>query len=182
MIAIVFLVLYLKKLIHYLSLQANIFDTAGGERFRTLTSNYFQHTDAAILMYAVDDQRSLERLYDEADNALKFIEPESFVWAVVGNKADLRPEIEEATAKALSNTLGARLYFYTSAKTGLNVKESMISIVKALHRSHTNGGKLHSQSLRDQQPIKLTAPDKKAKSPNITTLGGDSGQMKCCKQ
>ena len=67
-------------------------------------------------MYAVDDQRSLEHLYDEADNAFNFIDPDSFVWAVVGNKADLRPEIEEATAKALSSTIGAKLYFYTSAK------------------------------------------------------------------
>ena len=138
-------------------------------------------------MYAIDDQRSLERLYDEADNAFKFIEPESFVWAVVGNKADLRPEIEEATAKALSNTLGAKLYFYTSAKTGLNVKESMNAIVRALHRSHTSGGKVHSQSLRGQSAIKLTAPGDQAGaglpgSPNINTLGASSKQAKCCKQ
>ena len=160
-------------------MQANIFDTAGGERFRTLTSNYFQHTDAAILMYAVDDQRSLERLYDEAENAHKFIEPESFVWAVVGNKAYLRPEIEEATAKALSSTVGAKLYFYTSAKTGLNVKESMNAIVQALHRSHTGGGKIHSQSMRGQSAIKLTGSPG---SPNINTLGAGSKQVKCCKQ
>jgi GTPase SAR1 family protein len=133
-------------------------------------------------MYAIDDQRSLERLYDEAENAIKFIEPETFVWAVVGNKADLRPEIEEASAKALSNTIGAKLYFYTSAKSGLNVKESMTAIVRALHRSHTGGGKLQSQSLGDQQAIKLTVPNNKGKSPNITTLGSGSGQTKCCKE
>ena len=114
----------------YLSLQANIFDTAGSERFRTLTSNYYKNANAALLMYAIDDQRSLEYLHDEAEQALGFIiEPESFVWAVVGNKADLRPEIEESTAKALSDKLGAKLYFYTSAKTGLNIKESMTAIV-----------------------------------------------------
>ena len=108
-------------------------------------------------MYAVDDQRSLECLYDEADSALNYIiEPDSFVWAVVGNKADLRPEIEEASAKALSNTLGAKLYFYTSAKTGLNVNESMNAIVRALHRSHTGGEKLHSQSMRGHNVIKIS--------------------------
>ena len=137
-------------------------------------------------MYAVDDQRSLEHLYDEADNAKQFIEHESFVFALVGNKADLRPEIEEATAKALAATIGAKLYFYTSAKTGLNVKESMTAIVRALHRSYTGGGKVHSQSLRDHHAIKLTAADNLAAkggsqtSPNINTLTG-SGQTKCCK-
>lgn len=160
--------------------QANIFDTAGGERFRTLTSNYFRDTDAAILMYAVDDERSLERLYDEADNALQFVEPDTFVWAVVGNKVDLRSEIEEATAKALSNQIGARLYFYTSAKTGLNVTESMTSLVAALHRKHTRAGQLQSQSYRDQDAVKLPgATENGARTtPNITSA--DSMKTKCC--
>ena len=136
-------------------------------------------------MYSVDDQRSLERLYDEAENALKFIEPESFVWAVVGNKADLRPEIEEATAKALSSQIGAKLYFYTSAKTGLNVKESMNAIVRSLHRLHTSGGKIHSQSYRGQHTVKLPiggehGGERSPGSPNIHTLGGN--KPNCCKQ
>lgn len=141
-------------------------------------------------MYAVDDQGSLERLYDEADNAKQFIEQESFVFALVGNKADLHPEINEAAAKALSGTIGAspRLYFYTSAKTGLNVKESMTDIVRALHRLNTGSGRLHSQSLRDNGAIKLTAAEAKhggrshQASPNINTLTGSSGQTRCCKQ
>ena len=119
------------------------------------------NADAALLMYAVDDQRSLEYLFDEAEHALGYIiEPESFVWAVMGNKADLRPEIEESTAKALSDKLGAKLYFYTSAKTGLNIKESMTAIVRALHRSHASSGKLPSQSHRDHHAIKLTLTDR----------------------
>ena len=163
-------------------LQANIFDTAGGERFRTLTSNYFQHTDAALLMYAVDDQRSLERLYDEAENALRFIEPESFVWAVVGNKADLRPEIEEASAKALSSHLGAKLYFYTSAKTGLNVKECMNTIVRSLHKVHTGRGRIQLQSYKSPNTIKLPVSNEResGKSPNVSTLTGGS-KTTCCK-
>lgn len=156
--------------------QANVFDTAGGERFRTLTSNYFQHTDAAILMYAVDDQRSLERLYDEADNALKFIEPDTFVWAVVGNKADLRPEVEETTAKALTNHVGAKLFFYTSAKTGLNVAESMDTLVRALHRKVTRGGHIHSQSLRGQQAIRIV----EERSDVAITSATTSTKTTCC--
>ena len=108
-------------------------------------------------MYAVDDQQSLERLYDEAENALQFVEPEAFIWAVVGNKADLRPEIEEATAKALSNQIGARLYFYTSAKTGLNVTESMTSLVQTLHRKHTSAGHTQSHSYKGHNVITLPA-------------------------
>ena len=163
------------------SLQANVFDTAGGERFRTLTSNYFQHTDAAILMYSVDDQRSLDRLYDEAENAYKFIEPDTFVWAVVGNKADLPSEVDEATGKALANQIGAKVVVRTSAKTGLNVTSSMDMLVKTLHRKVTRSGHVQSESLsKDDGTIhRLTDADNATASPNVTSASSKTSTP-CC--
>ena len=139
-----------------LSMQANIFDIPGGERFRTLTSHYYKHTDVAILMHAVNDQGSLEHLYDEADDARKLIETESCMLVVVGNKADLPPEIEEASVKVLSKVLRAKFYFYTSAKTGQNIMESMNFIVQNLHRSQTSSAKPY---LGDHHAIKITLTD-----------------------
>ena len=132
-------------------------------------------------MYAVDDQRSLERLYDEVENALKFVESDSFVWAVLGNKADLRPEIEEASAKALSNQIGAKLYYYTSAKTGQNVKESMTSLVQTLHKRHTHGGHVHSLSYNNKgHHTVIVGKDggNNGRTPNITSA--NAMNPKCC--
>jgi len=63
-----------------------LFDTAGGERFRTLTSNYYFKSDAALLMYSVEDSYSFERLQEEIENAARFLDIDDLVWALVGNK------------------------------------------------------------------------------------------------
>lgn len=115
-------------------IKANVFDTAGGERFRTLTSNYFMNADAAILMYSIEDQYSFERTEDEVENAHQFIDPDDFVWALIGNKADLPLEIEESSIRAKGKHLETSLLFYTSAKSGINVKESLEAVMKYVHR------------------------------------------------
>lgn len=38
------------------------FDTAGQEKYRSILTMYFKETDAALLIYAVDDQYSLSEL------------------------------------------------------------------------------------------------------------------------
>ena len=38
------------------------YDTAGGERYRSLLKMYYRNCDAAILMYSVSDRKSFEEL------------------------------------------------------------------------------------------------------------------------
>ena len=132
-------------------------------------------------MYAVDDQRSLDRLYDEAENACKFIEPDSFVWAVVGNKDDLRSDVEESTARALANQIGAnpKLVLRTSAKTGHNVTSSMDTLVKSLHRKVTRSGHVQSESVSRDEAIQLPDATTEAASPNVTSASNKS-PTSCC--
>ena len=114
--------------------QANLYDTAGGERFRTLTSNYYLNSDAAILMYSVEDSYSFERLKDEVENAKKFVNPDDFVWALVGHKSDLNCEIQEETIVSWAAELGTRLNFFASSKTGENVVQLFDKVVSHVHK------------------------------------------------
>ena len=111
-----------------------MFDTAGGERFRTLTSNYYQNSDAAILMYSLEDSYSFERLKDEVDNAIKFVNPDEFVWVLVGHKSDLGSEISEDTIAALAAQLDTKLSFFASSKTGENVVQLFDRTVSYVHK------------------------------------------------
>lgn len=36
------------------TVQLNVFDTAGQERFKSLTKSYFKGTDAALFMYSLE--------------------------------------------------------------------------------------------------------------------------------
>ena len=110
-----------------------MYDTAGSERFRSLTSNYYFKADAALLMYSVDDSYSFERLQDEIQNAARFVDPDYFVWALIGNKSDLAMEVDARQIEARCEQLHTELKFCTSAKTGENVLEALEAVIKHVH-------------------------------------------------
>ena len=156
-------------------LQANLYDTAGGERFRTLTSNYYLNADAAIMMYSVEDSYSFERLKDEADNAKKFINLDEFVWVLVGHKSDLNCEIAEESIAALAAQLETKLSFFASSKTGENVVQLFDKVVSNVHKVRRGRpARCYSQSYgHGLQVHHITT------SPNITKSRNDGSSSDC---
>ena len=89
-------------------------------------------------MYSVEERFSFEKLQDEIDSAKQVIEPDNFVWAIIGNKCDLQREVSDESIEALCDQLGTELAFFTSAKTGENVSEVFETVVQYVHK--TRGG------------------------------------------
>lgn len=142
-----------------------MYDTAGGERFRTLTSNYYLNSDAAILMYSVENSYSFERLKDEVDNAMKFVNPDEFVWVIVGHKSDLDCEIPEGSITAWAAELDTKLNFFASSKTGENVVQLFDKVVSHVHKIRR--GRPVRQSYR--QTYSVNKPLVTTSSPSGTT-------------
>ena len=115
-------------------LQVILYDTFGAERFRTFTSTYYRGSDAGLLMYSMEDQASLDYLYEEIKNAEHLVNIEDIVWAVVGNKSDLPSAVEEYRPRALCQLLDTELMFSTSAKTGENVRSAFERVIREVHQ------------------------------------------------
>ncbi len=110
-------------------------DTGGGERFRTLTSNFYRNADAAILMYSVEDRFTFENLQEWYENASEVLpDIDNFVWGVVGNKVDIPIEVEMESVDLKCESIGTKLKFYTSAKTGEMVQESLEEVIREVHK------------------------------------------------
>ena len=150
-------------------LQAHLYDTAGGERFRTLTSNYFQNTDAAILMFSVEDQYSFERLEDEIDNARHFLDKEDFVWALVGHKSDLDLEIDQGSIRSRATGLNTKI-IYASSKTGDNVIPCLEEVIQRVHCVGNPSSKHRGDSIQLQNRPKV----------RTSQSGGSSSKGGCC--
>ena len=113
--------------------QIIVWDTAGMERTRSLTSNYYHNSEAVILVYAIDDMYSLTLLRNwildvnkDAGKALKFL---------VGNKIDLAEEgsqVDEELARRFCENNGITKLYKVSAKTGKGVREMFDDIAKLL--------------------------------------------------
>ena len=82
-------------------LRMQIWDTAGQEKFDSITATYFKSTDVAIFVYAIDDKESFNRipgwikeLDDKNTNTSKKSEEEDqlMIKILVGNKIDLENE------------------------------------------------------------------------------------------
>jgi small GTP-binding protein len=112
-----------------------IWDSAGQERFRSLTSSYFRGADAICLVYDITSRQSFHNLH----TWLQFIQKttqESFLYVVIGNKSDLsqahRQVSEEEGATFAASLSGG--FFETSAKTALHLGEVFDFLAKEIVR------------------------------------------------
>ena len=132
-----------------------IWDTAGQERYRSLAPMYYRGAQAAVVVFDVTSAESflgakswVRELQRRGDA--------NVVIALAGNKADADGRVvsrEEAQAFADENAL---IFFETSAKTALNVRELFVAVAKRLPKS---------APVTEQQSVNLAAaPVNEAKS------------------
>ncbi|XP_046887900.1 ras-related protein Rab-25-like isoform X2 [Hypomesus transpacificus] len=112
-----------------LTIKAQIWDTAGLERYRAITSAYYRGAVGALLVYDVTKhltyetaERWLKELYDHADPHI--------VVMLVGNKSDLASERSVPTeeAKDFAEKKGL-LFLETSALESTNVEAAFNDVL-----------------------------------------------------
>ena len=143
----------------------SIWDTAGVERFRTLTRNYYRNAHAAVFIYSVTDVSSLHFLTQWEKDAQSFAP--NAVRMLIGNKIDLDPEVDEFTAEQFSKMHAFDKDAMTSCKTGKGVQDAFEALARLLHeRSREN-----STTVPDNT-VALGGPGRQD--------GGGGGGSRCC--
>jgi small GTP-binding protein len=109
-----------------------LWDTAGQEQFRSMTQFYVRDSAAAILVFDLTDQRSLEDL-EHWFRVVREETPAASV-VIVGNKADLEESrtVSASEATEFAERLGDLPFVETSAKTGMGVSQVLEFVVNAL--------------------------------------------------
>ena len=112
-------------------IKLQIWDTAGEERFRTITKTYCKGSHGIILMYDVTDKNSFKNVR----NWIKYIEAnvdKSTKKVLVGHKCDESSRVvteEEGKKLAEEYNMG---FFESSARTNKNVTEVFNYLVKEI--------------------------------------------------
>lgn len=126
-------VLKLKKLsVHGKAYQLNLLDTAGQERFRTLSNSYYRGAHGVILVYDISNRDSfiaMERWFDEAEaNAM----PGAIMY-LVGSKMDKTSSrvVKYEEGEALAMAHGSQ-FCEVSSKTRENVRKPFVEIVDGI--------------------------------------------------
>jgi len=108
-----------------------ITDTAGQERFRTLTSSYYRNADAIIIVYDVANQESFDDVDGHIVEGCRYSQrSEKFL---VGNKIDLEDQRVITTEQGKELADKHSIYFTeTSAKSGEGLEELFNVVAKRL--------------------------------------------------
>ena len=140
-----------KKEIDGKVIKVQIWDTAGHERFRSITYSYYRGANAIIIVFDITDKKSFLSITEWLKQIEKHAKENVFKF-LVGNKSDLAEErkvtFEEAKEYADEHELP---YIETSAKEGININELFESSIKSfLSNNKYIGGdkniKLNNQS------------------------------------
>ena len=138
-------------------IKLQIWDTAGEERFRTITKTYYNGAHGIILMYDVTDQNTFKNIR----NWIKQIEAnadESLRKVLVGLKCDEPGRVvTEEEGKKLAEEYNMVL-FESSARTNTNVSEVFYYLVKEIF--------IEKGIIKDEEGIKLSK--RKNKKNNCT--------------
>jgi len=138
-----------------------ITDTAGQERFRTLTSSYYRNADAIIVVYDVTDMDSFTDVDGHITEGTRYSQrSEKFL---VGNKIDLKAEVSSETGKILADKHGIQ-FFETSAKTGQNVQMFFETVARTLM------GKTSTEQKQANNTVNLNNQTKAVKKKPLCTL------------
>uniref|UniRef100_A0A8B9KZ78 Ras-related protein Rab-25 n=1 Tax=Astyanax mexicanus TaxID=7994 RepID=A0A8B9KZ78_ASTMX len=148
-----------------LTIKAQIWDTAGLERYRAITSAYYRGAVGALLVYDISKhltyesaERWLKELYDHADPHI--------VVMLVGNKSDLASirSVPTEDAKDFAEKNGL-LFMETSALESTNVDIAFNSVLEEIHKKvsskEVTRGSINAVSLSSPQPAQSDAQEEK---------------------
>ena len=135
------------------TLIVKIWDTAGQEKFRTITKSFYKLADGILLVFDLTDSESFNKLHSWLSNISETAN-EDVIKFMVGNKLDL------AELRAVDREKGMELaseyemkYYETSAKHKIGVEEAFSDLIEEVYNhlkeKHRNSKVLEARPSRD---------------------------------
>ena len=115
------------------NIKLQIWDTAGQDRFRAITKNYYKGANGIILLYDVTNLQTYENVKNWIIQIKEEANPNVIIF-LAGNKIDVNKE-----DKVVSTEDGQKIseeyklpFYETSAKSGINVNEIFEELVEKI--------------------------------------------------
>uniref|UniRef100_A0A0B6ZNC9 Uncharacterized protein n=1 Tax=Arion vulgaris TaxID=1028688 RepID=A0A0B6ZNC9_9EUPU len=115
-------------------IQVTLWDTAGVERFRTVTRNFYRNAQAILLVFSVDEPSTLLYLSRWEQDAREYAPTAQRF--LVGNKIDMDRLVSQETMEHFASSHDCEFVFLTSAKTGQGIADVLKTVAQHLLNFH----------------------------------------------
>ncbi len=137
-----------------IQIKFKIFDTAGQERFKSISHNYIKKANGILLMYSIIDQDS----YDNIEKWVKDIEENSekkIPTILIATKCDLNDKrvIPKENGEQLAQKYGIKFY-ETSSKENINIEKAFLDLGGQIMEKSKGKKVLKNLELEDKKPKK----------------------------
>ena len=146
-----------------------IWDSAGQERFRSLTQSFFRNANGIIIVYDISNYETFENLKYWIQSINTQLGDTEIHIIVIGNKEDLKREVNKEDAENFCKEKGYK-YFEVSAKEGKGIQEAINYLVEMVIKSNSKNNKQNNT-------IKL---EKEKSNKNNNKEKGDKKKGDCC--
>ena len=144
------------------NIKLQIWDTAGQDRFRAITKNYYKGANGIILIYDITNLQSYENVKNWISQIKEEANPNVLIY-LAGNKIDVGEEervVKTEEGQKIADELNLPFY-ETSAKNGVNVNEIFEDILEKIDEVYSK--------------IEVSKTEKKNK-----LYTGEKKTKKCC--
>ena len=119
-------------------IKLQIWDTAGQDRFRAITKNYYKGSHGIILIYDVTSLQTFENIKTWVSQIREEASPNVVIY-IVGNKIDIEEarKVTKEEGQSLADELGLP-FVETSAKNGINVTETFEDLIEKIDKIYGN--------------------------------------------
>ena len=167
-------------------LKFDIWDTAGEERYRSLTKLFYKDTNAAVLVYDITRKVSFEQLKIYWINQIREISNPNIILVIAANKTDLIEDekVDELSARKFAEEIDA-IFCLVSAKSSVGIDDIFFQIAKKyvgnddieITKKDKNQVKINEneEDIPKKGKMKITAQKSLDNSNDI-----DNDKKKCC--
>jgi len=137
-----------------------IWDTAGQERYRSLTQGFFRKAEGIIIVYDITNESSFNNLKFWIDSIESNTNSQNskIPAIIIGNKIDiLERKVDKVSAENFAKNKNYK-YFEVSAKTGINIDESIKFLIKKVLKEGNENEK-KKEDKKDTKNIEIKKND-----------------------
>jgi len=115
-------------------IKLQIWDSAGQEKFRSITKSYYRNSVGVVFVYDITNQSTFAHLVDWIEEAKNHIEHGNASFVVVGHKVDASAAraVSAVEGQAFADFHGAR-FIEASARTGSNIDDVFVTVAHDIY-------------------------------------------------